>query len=87
MQTLATEFKVHHYAIIELLDDETALENEQGILDDLDDEVAQLSDRVERLMAACSSGNSSLHNIATKRLKQLDNGIAAIFDAISAPRG
>ena len=32
LQTLAAEFKVHHYAIIELLDDETALETEQDTL-------------------------------------------------------
>ena len=87
LQTLAAEFKVHHYAIIELLDDETALETEQDTLDDHEDGVAQLTGRMEKLLATCSGSDSGVYKIATKRLKHVDDGIAAVFDAISNPLG
>ena len=87
LQTLAAEFKVHHCAIIELLDDETALETEQDTLDDHEDGVAQLTGRMEKLLATCSGSDSGVYKIATKRLKHVDDGIAAVFDAISNPLG
>ena len=70
LQTLAAEFKVHHYAITELLDDETALETEKDTLDD-EDEVAQLTGRMEKLLSTCSGSDSGVYKIATKRLKQV----------------
>lgn len=84
LQTLAAEFRVHHYAIIELTDDETALENEQDLLDKHDDEIAQLTTRVEKLVAACLSLDSNQPKIALKRLKHLDKGLDTIFGGISS---
>ena len=82
LQTLTAEFKVHYYAIIELLD-ETALQGEQDILNDHEDDITQLADRLEKLLATCSVTDSNATKIATKHL---DNDIT-IFDAISIPLG
>ena len=80
---MTAEVKVHHYAIIELLDDDTALQEEQEILDD----IAHLTDRLEKLLATCSSTDSNTTKIAAKRLKHLDKDNITIFDAISSPLG
>ena len=54
------EFKVHHYSIIDLLEDEDALEREQEILDGHEDEVAQLIIHLDKVVAICSSADSEL---------------------------
>lgn len=41
LETLDAEYKVHHYAIVDLLDDEGDLGREQEILDEHDDEMSQ----------------------------------------------
>ena len=55
LETLVAEFKVHHYSIIDLLEDEDALEREQEILHDHEDEVAQLIVRLDKVVTTCSS--------------------------------
>ena len=48
LDTLDTEFKAHHYAIVDLTDDETQLQREQDGLDEHDDEVSQLAVRIQQ---------------------------------------
>lgn len=43
LQALVEEFKVHHYDIIDLLDDDDELDREQEVFDNHNDEVAQLT--------------------------------------------
>ena len=82
LQALDAEYKVHHYAIINHLDDEPALQREQEVLDEHDDEMAQLDVRVEKLITTCSSADSSQPKIASNRLKHLEKGLASINEAI-----
>ena len=84
LETLVAEFKVHHYSIIDLLEDEDALEREQEILDDHEDEVAPLIVRLDKVVTTCSSSDSNQVKIATKRLKHLDKEIVAVFDSVSS---
>ena len=55
IESLDEEFKNQHFVLVELLDQEEDLTNEQAALDEHDDQVADLSDRVERLKL-CISG-------------------------------
>ena len=50
LETLDSEFKNHHYAIIEALEREEDLIREQNVLDDHDEEIAQLSVFIEMLV-------------------------------------
>ena len=84
LQTLDAEYKVHHYAIIDLLDDETALENEQETLDEHDDHVAQLVIRIEKIVATCSSTDSNQTKIDFKRLKHLEKRLSTVLESISS---
>ena len=45
MEVLDAEYKTHHYAIVDLIDDETDLQTEQDTLDTHDESVAQLGIR------------------------------------------
>ena len=67
-------------AVVDLLDDKTDLEGEQRILDEHDDEVIQLTIRLDEVIAGCSSVDSNQPKIATKRLK----GISTILEGISS---
>ncbi len=55
LESLVAEFKVHHYAVIDLIDDEAELEAQQAILDEHDDFMAALTSRLENLSTICLS--------------------------------
>ena len=59
LNTLDTDFKSHHFAVVDLLD-EDALEGEQAILDEIDDRVTSLSVRIQRLVSSSPSATPSL---------------------------
>ena len=84
LPVLSDDFKTHHYAIVDLLDDDTDLDREQESLDKHEDEVAQLAVRLERFVIACSSTDTNLLKIATKRLGHLEKRITSVFDSISS---
>ena len=84
LETLSTEFKVHHYSIIDLLDDEVELAEQQEILDEHDDYVSQLTARLEKIVTICSSKDSNQHRISFKRLMNIEKGLIAILDGTSS---
>ena len=47
VESLDTEFRKHHFELVDLVDDEEALSREQEILDDHDDDVAELTTRIK----------------------------------------
>ena len=59
LESLDTEYKTHHYSIVDLTDDAGALETEQTALDDHDENIAQLGIRIQRLITACSKSPDS----------------------------
>ena len=69
LDALDTEFRAHHQALVDLIDDEEALLTEQNTLDDHDDHVAVLTARIRQLVSACTpSSDLSLRKIASRRL-------------------
>ena len=81
METLAQEFKVHHYAVFDLVDNEAA---EQLVLDTLDDDVSQLIVRLEAFTSREPTAVSSVGKVALKRLRHLARGLTTISDSINA---
>ena len=65
LQSLVEEFKLHHFAVIDLFDEEEDLAREQETFDDQDEECAQLAMRLERLISSCSSSDSDQCKIAS----------------------
>ena len=53
--TLNSEYKVHHFALIDLIEDEAVLQREQENLDNHDDVVSNLSIRIQRLVNSCTT--------------------------------
>ena len=51
LETLDADFKTFHFVIVDLTDDEEALQTEQAALDDHDDRVAGLTDRIQELLS------------------------------------
>ena len=56
LEGLGTEYKAHHYAIIDLTE---GLQREQEAVAEHDDNIAQLGISVQRLIAACSKSPES----------------------------
>lgn len=81
LETLDSEFKVHHYALV---DGDEALSKEQEVLDEHDDDVANLASRIKLLITACSSSQeSSSRRLASRRLTHLAKNLSSIRDEIS----
>ena len=72
LETLDNDFRTHHHALVDLIDDEGALSEEQGMLDGHDDSVAELSARIRRLISACTpSSDHSSRKVSSRRLSHL----------------
>ena len=50
LESLDSDLKTYHSAIIDMVEKEDDLEHEQGVLDQHDDEVLDLSTRLEQLI-------------------------------------
>ena len=85
LDVLDAEYKTHHYAILDLTDDEEALLAEQETLDAHDESVAQLGIRIQHLVTACSkSSDSNPRKIASKQLSRLKAKLSSVGDSIAS---
>ena len=85
METLNSEFKEHHYGVIELLESEEDLSREQTVLDEFDDDVAHMSVVVERLLSSCSvTTTHEGKRLASRKLDRLKRRLEAVTEAIAA---
>jgi hypothetical protein len=55
LDSLDAGFKVHHYSVIHLIEDERDVEDQQDIIDQHDDSVAELGVQLQKLVSLCSS--------------------------------
>ena len=70
LKELGTDFKAHHFALIELIDDERDLTNEQEIFDKQDDDMANLTVSIERLLSASTSTLPSINDSGLRFISQ-----------------
>ena len=88
LEDLDKDFKVHHFAIVDLIEDEESLQGEQEAFDNHDD-VIQLWVRLQQLISACfSPSDSNPRKVPLKRLSRLQRILSSISDSItSLPTG
>ena len=83
LESLDSNFKLHHYALIDLIDDTESMLKEQDILDGHDDEMATLSTRIKQLIAVCdSSSEFGPRKIASRRLVHLERNLFTVNERI-----
>ena len=88
LESLDSDFKLHHYALIDLIDDTESMLKEQDILDGHDDEMATLSTRIKRLIAVCdSSSKFGPRKIASRKLVRLERNLFTINERIGSLSG
>ena len=85
LQLLTDEFKLHHYSVLDLIEDEGVLATEQEILKAHKDTVSNLFTRLDKLTATCSAENDTQTKLATKHLEYLEKEISSMHDSISSP--
>ena len=83
LEALSAEFKGHHFAVIDLMDSEEDLGREQDIYDRQDEDINQLSIRLEKLVSSCLAADPGEHKIALKRVKHIEKGLTTILNSIS----
>ena len=83
LESLYSDFKFHHYPLINLIDDTEGLLKEQDILDGHDNEMATLSTRIKRLIVVCdSSSEFGPSKIASQRLVRLGRNLFTVNERI-----
>lgn len=90
LDTLDSDFKSHHFAVVDLVDEE-AMSTEQGVLDEHDDRVADLAVRLQQLITEPSttsspsaSGSADPHVRLSKRLRRVDRDLESVVSAIES---
>ena len=79
VEKLDSEFKAYHFSLIDLLEDDEALEKEQEILDYHDEEISALTIRIKQLTKACDSVHDSSHcKTASRSLLHIRNTLYSI---------
>ena len=87
LENLDSEFKTHHYNLIDVVDD-SHLEAEQTILDEHDEDLAMLTIRIQHLIEACASSRASNpQNIASRRLLRLRKCLTSVDESIASLSG
>ena len=88
LESLDSDFKFHHYALINLINDTESMLKEQDILDGRNDEMATLSTCIKRLIVVCdSSSEFSAHKIASQRLVRLGKNLFTVNERIGSLSG
>ena len=85
LESLDSDFKLHHYALTNLINDTESMLKEQDILDGYDDEKDTLSTRIKRLIVVCdSSSEFGPHKIASQRLLRLGRNLFTVNKRIGS---
>ena len=88
LDSLDSEFKVHHYALVDIIDDDDLSSKEQETLDEHDDEIAELAIRIKKLISLCTATpDSNFRKVATRKQTRISKGVAAITEAIGSLTG
>ena len=84
LDSLDSEFRTNHHALIDLIDDDETLHKEQTVLDEHDDSIAELAARTEQLIKLCTSASDpSPRRIASRRLSHVKKTLASIVEAVT----
>ena len=84
LESLAEEFKHHHFAVIDLLDEEEDLAREQETFDEQDEDVTQLALGLERIVSSCPSSDPNQCKMASGRLKHLEKRLSSILGNVTS---
>ena len=85
LETLDTDFKTCHFALIELIEEPGVLDQEQKTLDEHDNGVAVLTVALQQLITAHSpSASSGLRKTAFRRLACVNTSVSNISDSLAA---
>ena len=88
VESLDSEFRSQHYALIDVIENEDDLPDQQEILDEHDDAISLLATRLQGVMSACSPSTSSdPRRIQSQRLLQLERSLSSVHEQIKILSG
>lgn len=84
LENVDSDFKTHHLALIDLLEEEDDLEGEQHVLDEHDETVATLFTRISHVISSCTaSTDPQPRRVLSKRLAHLRRSLASVGTEIT----
>ena len=87
--SINSEFREHHSALVDMLDDDGELDKQQRVIDNHDDQVTNISARVECLINCLSALpptrlSMDQRNVSLRFLHQVDKGLSKVDEVLSA---
>ena len=85
LESLDSDFRNHHFAIIDLLEEQSDLESEQTILDKHDNEVINLTTRLDLLIDTSPRPQPSMLSVTKtpgRRLQHMCKSFTKVSDAV-----
>jgi hypothetical protein len=82
LETLDAEFKIHHFSVIDLIEDETVLDRQQQYLDDHDDILSDLSIRIRKRISSCATSKSADPDLYKRRLNTLQKNLISVGEKV-----
>ena len=83
LELLDSEFQVHHYTVVDVLDKDEDLAKEQEVLDEHDDTIAELAIRIQKLISICSApSDPNPRKIQSQRLARLEKSLSTVCEEI-----
>ena len=79
---LDADFRAQHHALIDLIEEEEALEREQETLDAHDDLVTELSVRIKQIISTSSPVTDSSRKVASRKLAHIEKCIKSVVSFI-----
>ena len=85
LESLESEFKAHHQALIDIIDGEGDLQKEQDLLDQHDDDMSDLAVRIQQLITGCSTPSySTVRKLASWKLSHLQTNLSTVSTGIAS---
>ena len=90
LASLDSDFRTHHFNLVDLIEESAELDGEQEVLDEHDDRIALLSTRIECLINRLSTSPRSTtpaltdsRGVTSRRLCQLERRLSTVSDTLS----
>ena len=89
LETLDSDYKAHHFSLIDLIDGEDTLRSEQETLDGHDNDITALDAHIQQLIAICSTmpTSSDQRKVLSRKLQHFEKTLSLVSENISSLSG
>ena len=82
LESLDSKFKVHHYAVVDIVDKDEEITKEQEVLDEHNYTIAELAIRIKKLISTSVPLDPNPCKIKSRKLTYLEKSLSTVCEEI-----